>query len=55
MKNNFKMDVRKNNYNQGVSKKAYSSPRLFDYGDIRELTETVGMGSVNDGMPVKSH
>lgn len=30
-------------------RKAYESPRLETYGDIREITKSVGMTGMNDG------
>jgi hypothetical protein len=32
-------------------KKKYESPKLFVYGDIRKITQSVGTGAMNDGNP----
>jgi hypothetical protein len=33
------------------AKKPYERPKLFVYGDIRTITQTVGTGAINDGGP----
>jgi len=33
------------------AKKPYESPRLEVYGDIRDLTDSVGMSGSDDGAP----
>lgn len=35
-------------------KKTYSKPQLTIYGSIQVLTQTIGMGKVNDGMMNKT-
>lgn len=35
-------------------KKTYSNPQLTIYGSIQVLTQTIGMGKVNDGMMNKT-
>lgn len=38
-----------------ASKKAYVSPKLRVYGDVRTITQTVGAGGVDDGLgPTKT-
>ena len=32
-----------------MEKKSYETPALVVFGDIREITQTVGMGKVDDG------
>jgi len=32
-----------------ASKRVYVSPKLVVYGDVRDLTRTVGNGAINDG------
>ena len=37
------------------AKKIYRAPALRVYGDIRELTFTINMGTMNDGIANKTH
>jgi len=36
-------------------KKPYTTPRLTTYGNLENITKTIGMGSFNDGLGGKTH
>lgn len=40
--------------NAPKEKKLYTTPTLTVYGNLRSITKTVGMGSLNDGMSGKT-